>query len=89
MIRRTLNNHPSTSIETQRENIFHTRCNVLENICSLIVDSGCTVPYPGVDKVKVRVNVGVKVNIRRRLGEATPSACIAEAGRRQEGALPR
>ena len=40
MIRRTLNNHPSTSIETQRENIFHTRCNVLENICSLIVDSG-------------------------------------------------
>ena len=40
MIRRNLNNHPSTSIETQRENIFHTRCNVLENICSLIVDSG-------------------------------------------------
>ena len=40
MIRRTLNNHPSTSIEIQRENIFHTRCNVLENICSLIVDSG-------------------------------------------------
>ena len=40
MIRRTLNNHPSTSMETQRENIFHTRCNVLENICSLIVDSG-------------------------------------------------
>ena len=36
MIRRTLNNHPSTSIETQRENIFHTRCNILENICSLI-----------------------------------------------------
>ena len=40
MIRRTLNNQPSASIETQRENIFHTRCNVLENICSLIVDSG-------------------------------------------------
>ena len=40
MIRRTLNNQPSTSMETQRENIFHTRCNVLENICSLIVDSG-------------------------------------------------
>jgi len=32
MIRRTLNNQPSASIETQRENIFHTRCNVLENI---------------------------------------------------------
>ena len=40
MIRRTLNNQPSASIETQSENIFHTRCNVLENICSLIVDSG-------------------------------------------------
>ena len=40
MIRRTLNNQPSASIETQRENIFYTRCNVLENICSLIVDSG-------------------------------------------------
>ena len=40
MIRRTLNNQPSASIETQRENIFHTRCNVLENICSLVVDSG-------------------------------------------------
>jgi len=49
----------------------------------------CTVPYPGVDKVKVKVNVGVKVNIRRRLGEATPSACIAEARRRQEEASPR
>ncbi|XP_068486578.1 uncharacterized protein [Phaseolus vulgaris] len=40
MIRRTLNNHPSVNHETQRENIFHTRCKVLENICSLIVDSG-------------------------------------------------
>ena len=40
MIRRTLNNQPSATIETQRENIFHTRCKVLENICSLIVDSG-------------------------------------------------
>ena len=48
----------------------------------------CTVPYPGVDKVKVKVNVGVKVNIRRRLGEETPSASIAEAGRRREEASP-
>jgi len=44
----------------------------------------CTVPYPSVDKVQVKVNVRVKVNIRRRLGEETPSASIAEAGRRQE-----
>ena len=49
----------------------------------------CTVPYPGVDKVKVKVNVGVKVNIRRRLGEETPSASIAEAGRRREEASSR
>ena len=49
----------------------------------------CTVPYPGVDKVKVKVNVGVKVNIRRHLGEETPSASIAEAGRRREEASPR
>ena len=40
MIQRILHNQPSASIETQRENIFHTRCNVLENICSLIVDGG-------------------------------------------------
>jgi len=40
MIRRTLNNQTSVTIETQRENIFHTRCKVLENICSLIVDGG-------------------------------------------------
>jgi len=40
MIRRTLNNQTSVNLETQRENIFHTRCKVLENICSLIVDSG-------------------------------------------------
>jgi len=40
MIRRTLNNQPNMIQETQRENIFHTRCKVFENICSLIVDSG-------------------------------------------------
>jgi len=40
MIRRTLNNQSSVNLETQRKNIFHTRCKVLENVCSLIVDSG-------------------------------------------------
>jgi len=40
VIKRTLNNHPSVNYETQRENIFHTRCIVLKNICSLIMDSG-------------------------------------------------
>ena len=40
MIKRSFNNQSSATIETQRENIFHTRCKILENICSLIVDSG-------------------------------------------------
>ena len=43
----------------------------------------CTVLYPGVDKVKVKVNIG------RRLGEATPSASIAKRKRRQDKASPR
>ena len=37
---RSLNNQSSVNQETQRENIFHTRCKVFENVCSLIVDSG-------------------------------------------------
>uniref|UniRef100_A0A151UD60 Retrovirus-related Pol polyprotein from transposon 17.6 n=1 Tax=Cajanus cajan TaxID=3821 RepID=A0A151UD60_CAJCA len=39
MIRRLLNNQTSGTL-AQRENIFHTRCKVLNNACSLIVDSG-------------------------------------------------
>jgi len=40
MIRRLLNNQPIPKEPTQRENIFHTRCKILENTCSLIVYSG-------------------------------------------------
>ena len=40
MIQRSLNNQSSVNQEKQRENIFHTRCKVFENVCSLIVDSG-------------------------------------------------
>ena len=54
-----------------------------------INEDNCTVPYPDVDKVKVKVSVKVKVNIRRHLGEATPSAGITKARRRQEEASPR
>jgi len=40
MIRRLLSNQPIPKEPTQSENIFHTRCKILENTCSLIVDSG-------------------------------------------------
>ena len=40
MIRRNIHNQLSHQELTQRENIFHTRCKVLENSCSLIVNSG-------------------------------------------------
>nr|KYP31491.1 hypothetical protein KK1_048165 [Cajanus cajan] len=44
MIRRLLNNQPSDTL-SQRDNIFHTRCNVSNNACSLIVDSGSWCNY--------------------------------------------
>nr|KYP72131.1 Transposon Ty3-I Gag-Pol polyprotein [Cajanus cajan] len=40
MIRRLLGSQPHESHLSQRENIFHTRCKILDNACSLIVDSG-------------------------------------------------
>nr|KYP49850.1 hypothetical protein KK1_028349 [Cajanus cajan] len=38
-MRRVLNNQPSDT-QSQRENIFHKRCNFSNKACSLIVDSG-------------------------------------------------
>nr|KYP36140.1 hypothetical protein KK1_042766 [Cajanus cajan] len=38
-MRRVLNNQPSDT-QSQRENIFHTRCNISNKAFSLIVDSG-------------------------------------------------
>nr|KYP43506.1 hypothetical protein KK1_035073 [Cajanus cajan] len=40
MVRRLLGNQSSDLDQSQRENLFRTRCKVLENTCSLIVDSG-------------------------------------------------
>jgi len=37
MIRRLLNNQPSMPLNDQRENIFHTRCEVLNNTCFFII----------------------------------------------------
>jgi len=38
MIRRLIGNVCKDRDETQRENIFHTRCMVMGKICSLIID---------------------------------------------------
>nr|KYP39196.1 hypothetical protein KK1_039504 [Cajanus cajan] len=40
LVRRILSNQSSEIDQSQRKNLFHTRCKVLENTCSLIVDSG-------------------------------------------------
>jgi len=40
MICGTVNNQPNVKQESQRDNIFHARCKVLKNACSLIIDSG-------------------------------------------------
>nr|KYP32063.1 hypothetical protein KK1_047348 [Cajanus cajan] len=42
LVRRLFSNQSSEIDQSQRENLFHTRCKVLENTCSLIVDSGST-----------------------------------------------
>nr|KYP43095.1 hypothetical protein KK1_035492 [Cajanus cajan] len=42
MVRRLLGNQSSDLDQSQRENLIHTRCKVLENTCSLIVDSGAS-----------------------------------------------
>nr|KYP35879.1 hypothetical protein KK1_043038 [Cajanus cajan] len=39
MVRRLLENQSSDIDQSQRENLFHTRCKLLENICSLIMDN--------------------------------------------------
>nr|KYP47743.1 hypothetical protein KK1_030575 [Cajanus cajan] len=40
MIKRLLGSQPCSTLLSQRENIFHTRCLVSKRPCSLIVDSG-------------------------------------------------
>nr|KYP33860.1 hypothetical protein KK1_045251 [Cajanus cajan] len=42
LVRRLLNNQPSGIDQSQRENLFQTKCKILDNTCSLIVDSGFT-----------------------------------------------
>ena len=40
MVRRLLGGQSCDLSQSQRENIFHTRCKILDKTCSLIVDSG-------------------------------------------------
>jgi len=40
VVRRLLGQVSQPFDESQRENIFHTRCLIQNNICSLIVDEG-------------------------------------------------
>nr|KYP48878.1 hypothetical protein KK1_029439 [Cajanus cajan] len=44
IVRKLLNNQPRDT-HSQRENIFHTRCNISNKACSLIVDSGSWCNY--------------------------------------------
>ena len=40
MVKRLLGGQSCDLSQSQRENIFHTRCKILDKTCSLIVDSG-------------------------------------------------
>ena len=40
MIQRLLNSHQNLPLNDQRENIFHTCCEVSKKLCSLIIDRG-------------------------------------------------
>jgi len=40
MVRRLLGGQSCDLSQSQRENIFHTRCKILDKTCSLIVDGG-------------------------------------------------
>jgi len=40
MVRRLLGGQSCDLSQSQRENMFHTRCKILDKTCSLIVDGG-------------------------------------------------
>jgi len=41
--------------QSQQESVFHTRCNVFENICSVIVDSGSCCSSRLVDRLALTI----------------------------------
>ncbi|RDX75771.1 hypothetical protein CR513_44313, partial [Mucuna pruriens] len=43
VVRRLMNSHVGEKVETQRENIFHSRSLILGNLCSMIIDGGSCV----------------------------------------------
>jgi len=82
MVRHSLHSQPSPQPEPQRENIFHTRCKISENVCSLIIDSGsCCNCFSArmVDKLKLEllpqpkpfklhwINVGGDINVKNQV----------------------
>ncbi|RDX83912.1 hypothetical protein CR513_35120, partial [Mucuna pruriens] len=43
MVRRLMSNQVMEEVETERENIFHFRCLVIEKLCSIIIDEDSSV----------------------------------------------
>uniref|UniRef100_A0A151UHA1 Uncharacterized protein n=1 Tax=Cajanus cajan TaxID=3821 RepID=A0A151UHA1_CAJCA len=59
LVRRILNNQSSEIDQYQRDNLFHTKCKVLESTYSLIVDSGSSSNFCStrlVDKLALTTN---------------------------------
>jgi len=40
LVRRLLRNQAMTLLQSQHENLFHTRCKIFKNVCFVIVDIG-------------------------------------------------
>ncbi|XP_068497698.1 uncharacterized protein [Phaseolus vulgaris] len=63
MIRRLLGSKMQALDQTQRENIFHTRCSIQGKICSLIVDGGsCT--NVASSRLVTKLNLETKLHLR-------------------------
>ena len=63
MVRRLLGSQMQPLDDTQRENIFHTRCTVNSKLCSLIVDGGSYTNVAG-SRLVFKLNLDTKPNLR-------------------------
>ena len=65
MVRRLLGSQMQPLNDTQRENIFHTRCTINGKLCSLIVDGGsCT--NVASSRLMSKLNLDIDVNLTGR-----------------------